>query len=212
MPDTVETVLADIRACRLCEHSLPLGPRPVLQASASSRLLIVSQAPGRRVHLSGVPFDDPSGARLRDWLGIDELTFHDPARVAIVPMAFCYPGKGASGDLPPPRICARTWHPRLLPLLPNVRLTLLVGWYAQAHILGARAGPNLTTTCEAWRQHLGRGVLPLPHPSPRNQGWFKHHPWFAEEVVPLLRRRVQALLRPTPARPPRPAPPPAGRR
>lgn len=190
----VDSVLAEIRACRICERHLPLGPRPVLQASATSRVLIMSQAPGRRVHLSGIPFDDPSGARLRDWLGIDEPTFHDATRVAIVPMGFCYPGKGASGDLPPRPECAPTWHPRLLPLLREVRLTLLVGSYAQAHMLG-RSG-SLTANCEAWREHLAKGFFPLPHPSPRNQGWFKHHPWFFAEAIPELRHRVARLLRP----------------
>ena len=188
----VDSLLTEIRACRICERHLPLGPRPVLQASATSRVLIMSQAPGRRVHQSGIPFDDPSGARLRDWLGIDETTFHDATRVAIVPMGFCYPGKGTSGDLPPRPECAPTWHPRLLPLLRDVALTLLVGSYAQAHVLG-RAG-SLTANCEAWREHLARGFFPLPHPSPRNQGWFKHHPWFFDQAIPELRRRVAQLL------------------
>jgi uracil-DNA glycosylase len=192
--DDVDELLGEIRACRVCARHLPLGPRPVLQASATSRLLIVSQAPGRRVHASGIPFDDPSGVRLRDWLGIDKPTFHDASRVAIVPMGFCYPGKGASGDLPPRPECAPLWHPRLLPLLGEVKLTLLVGSYAQAHFLGRAAG-GLTAQCMAWREHLARGYLPLPHPSPRNQGWFKQHPWFFDEVLPELRLRVAALMR-----------------
>ncbi|HET8900159.1 MAG TPA: uracil-DNA glycosylase family protein [Rhodanobacteraceae bacterium] len=190
----LHTLLTEIRACRICEKHLPLGPRPVLQASASARLLIMSQAPGRRVHLSGIPFDDPSGVRLREWLGLDTATFYDAARVAIVPMGFCYPGKGPSGDLPPRPECAPTWHPRLLPLLTEVRLTLLIGSHAQAHVLGR--GSTLTANCAAWREHLAHGYFPLPHPSPRNQGWFKHHPWFFAEAIPELRQHVARLMRP----------------
>ena len=195
MVDSVETLLTDIRACRLCAAQLPLGPRPVLQASATSRLLIVSQAPGRKVHLSGVPFDDVSGQRLREWLGIERDTFYDAARVAIVPMGFCFPGSGRGGDLPPRPECAPTWHPRLLPLLTQVRLTLVIGQYAQAGLLGAARGGSLTDTVRAWRTHLVNGLLPLPHPSPRNRPWVMHNPWFEQELLPELRERVQSLLR-----------------
>lgn len=194
MPAKLDALLAQIRACRLCERHLPLGPRPVLQASATARLLIVSQAPGRRVHETGIPFNDPSGDRLRGWLGIDRDTFYDAHRIAIVPVGFCYPGKGKSGDLPPRPECAATWHPRLLPLLTKVQLTLAVGQYAHAFLLGERRGPTLTDTVRAWRTHLADNVLPLPHPSPRNQAWLRHHPWFEREVLPELRRRVAALL------------------
>jgi uracil-DNA glycosylase len=193
--DSVEALLTDIRACHLCEAHLPLGPRPVLQASATSRLLIVSQAPGRKVHLSGVPFDDVSGQRLREWLGIERDTFYDPARVAIVPMGFCFPGSGRGGDLPPRPECAPAWHPRLLPLLTQVRLTLVIGQYAQVGMLGAARGASLTDTVRAWRTHLARGLLPLPHPSPRNRPWVMHNPWFEQELLPVLRERVQVLLR-----------------
>jgi uracil-DNA glycosylase len=193
--DPVEPLLADIRACRLCEAHLPLGPRPVLQASATSRLLIVSQAPGRKVHLSGVPFDDVSGARLREWLGIDRDTFYDAGRVAIVPMGFCFPGSGRSGDLPPRPECAPTWHPRLLPLLTQVRLTLVIGQYAQVGLLGTARGNSLTDTVRSWRTHLAHGLLPLPHPSPRNRPWVMHNPWFEQELLPVLRERVSLLLR-----------------
>jgi len=191
----VETLLTQIRACRICEAYLPLGPRPVLQASATSRLLIVSQAPGRKVHESGIPFDDVSGERLREWLGIDKSVFYDPSRVAIVPMGFCFPGSGKSGDLPPRPECAPTWHPRLLPLLSQVQLTLAIGQYAQAGMLGALRGANLTQTVRDWRTHLARGVLPLPHPSPRNRPWVMHNLWFEVELLPVLRERVATLLR-----------------
>lgn len=194
MSRSMEHLLAEIRACRICEAHLPLGPRPVLQASADSRLLIISQAPGRRVHESGVPFDDPSGDRLREWMGIDKTVFYDPRRVAIVPMGFCYPGKGKSGDLPPRPECAPTWHPRLLPRLKKVRLTLLVGHYAIRRKLGTRSARSMTETCLQWRQHLAEGCFVLPHPSPRNVGWFQRNPWFDDEVLPALRREVARTL------------------
>ncbi|MDE2249401.1 MAG: uracil-DNA glycosylase family protein [Pseudomonadota bacterium] len=194
MGDRLHATLAEIRACRLCEAHLPLGPRPVLQASATSRLLIVSQAPGRKVHDSGIPFNDVSGQRLREWLGLDRDTFYDAGRVAIVPMGFCFPGTGRGGDLPPRPECAPTWQPRLLPLLAQVRLTLLIGQYAQAGLLGAARAATLTDTVRAWRTHLAHGLLPLPHPSPRNQLWPKRNPWFEQELLPVLRERVRALL------------------
>ncbi|MFO1517849.1 MAG: uracil-DNA glycosylase family protein [Lysobacterales bacterium] len=186
-------LLQRIRACRLCAAHLPLGPRPVLRSRASARLLIVGQAPGTRVHASGIPWNDPSGERLRAWLGIDRDAFYDEARVAIVPMGFCYPGKGRSGDLPPRAECAQTWHPQLLPQLPRIELTLLIGQYAQRYFLGTARGDDLTATVRAYRDYLPR-CLPLPHPSPRNIGWFRRNPWFESEVLPTLRRRVQALL------------------
>jgi uracil-DNA glycosylase len=194
MTESLDKLLAEIRACRLCEAYLPLGPRPVLQASTTSRLLIVSQAPGRKVHMSGVPFDDVSGERLREWLGIDRDTFYDARRVAIVPMGFCFPGSGGGGDLPPRPECAPTWHPRLLPRLKQVQLTLAIGQYAQIGLLGASRAATLTDTVRAWRTHLARGVLPLPHPSPRNRPWVMHNLWFEQELLPVLRERVVALL------------------
>lgn len=190
-----DTLMAHIRACRLCERYLPHGCRPVLQAHPDARLLIVSQAPGRKVHDTGIPFNDKSGEKLRDWLGIDKQVFYDPRRVAIVPMGFCYPGKGPSGDLPPRAECAPLWHPQLLPRLRNLQLTLAIGGPAVRGILGNRRKPSLTETCTAWREYLGDGVLPLPHPSPRNTAWFQRHPWFEAEVLPALRRRVLGLLR-----------------
>jgi len=187
-------LLQEIRACRICAAHLPLGPRPVVQASATSRLLIVSQAPGRKVHETGIPFNDPSGDRLRDWLGIDKSVFYDAEKIAIVPMGFCFPGTGKSGDLPPRPECAPTWHPRLLPLLTKVRLTLAIGQYAQAGLLGERRGSTLTDTVRDWRKHLEHGVLPLPHPSPRNQLWLRRNPWFETDVLPVLRERVARAL------------------
>lgn len=191
----LDPLLAEIRACRLCEAQLPLGPRPVLRASAGARLLVAGQAPGTRVHASGLPWDDASGRRLRAWMGVDADTFYDAARVAIVPMGFCYPGRGTGGDLPPRPECAATWHPRLLPLLTGVELVLAIGQYAQAHHLSPRRGRSLTDTVRAWRDHAPR-VIPLPHPSPRNTLWLRRNPWFEDEVVPMLRRRVAEVLPP----------------
>ena len=189
----LDTLLREIRACRLCEAHLPLGPRPVLAASASARLLIVSQAPGARVHETGIPWNDASGRRLREWLQLDEAMFYDARRVAIVPMGFCYPGRAGSGDAPPRPECRATWHPRLLPLLREVEFTLSIGQYAQAWCLGTRRKATLTETVRAWREYLPDN-MPLPHPSPRNVGWFKANPWFEAEVLPALRERVHAVL------------------
>ena len=192
--DELPALLAEIRACRLCAPYLIDGPRPVIQAARSSRLLIVGQAPGRKVHASGIPFDDVSGNRLRGWLGIERETFYDAQRIAIVGMGFCFPGSSRNGDLPPRPECARTWHPRVMPMLTNVRLTLAIGQYAQAGLLGARCGASLTDTVSAWRTHLANGVLPLPHPSPRNQAWLKRNPWFETELLPVLRSEVARVL------------------
>jgi len=191
---TLDILLAEARACRHCAELLPLGPRPTLQASARARLLIVGQAPGSKVHATGIPFNDPSGDRLREWLGIDRATFYDAERLAIVPMGFCYPGRDPrGGDLPPRPECAPLWHPRLLPALPAVELILLVGLYAQAHYLGPRRKSSLTETVRAWRDYAPQFV-PLPHPSWRNTAWLKKHPWFESEVLPELRGRVAALI------------------
>jgi uracil-DNA glycosylase len=191
---SLPALLTEIRACQVCATQLAHGTRPVLQASASSRLLIVSQAPGRKVHATGIPFNDVSGDRLRTWLGVDRDTFYDARRIAIVPMGFCFPGGGPNGDLPPRRECAPLWHPRLLPMLKKVRLTLAIGQYAQAGVLGARSGASLTDTVQAWRQHIAHGVVPLPHPSPRNQAWPKRNPWFEAELLPVLREHIAQLL------------------
>lgn len=189
---TLKTLLPQVLACRLCAPVLPLGPRPVLQVHREARILIAGQAPGRRVHASGIPFDDPSGDRLREWLGVDRPTFYDPRRIAILPMGFCYPGTGPNGDLPPRPECAPAWRAQLLAALPAVQLTLVVGQYAQAyHLPGAPA--SVTEAVRGWRDHWP-SVLPLPHPSPRNQRWLATNPWFARQVLPALRRRVRELL------------------
>lgn len=189
----LDALLTEIRACRLCEAELPMGPRPVLRASESASLLVVGQAPGTLVHASGIPWSDASGMRLRGWMGLDRNAFYDEAKIAIVPMGFCYPGRGASGDLPPRPECSRTWHPRLIPMLPNVKLVLAIGQYAQVHFLGDLRKKSLTDTVRAWEEYAPR-VFPLPHPSARNVAWFKHNPWFDAEVVPALRERVATAL------------------
>jgi uracil-DNA glycosylase len=188
-----ERLLAEVRACRLCEAHLPNPPRPVLRASPSARVLIVGQAPGRRVHESGVPWNDPSGDLLREWLRVDRETFYDERHIAIIPAGLCYPGTGASGDLPPRPECAPHWHPRLRALLPQVRMTLLVGSYAQRYYLGVRAKNTLAETVRA-RAHYLPELFPLPHPSPRNRLWMKRNPWFERTVLPELRRRFRACL------------------
>ncbi len=190
----LEEVLRRARACRVCAADLPLGPRPVLRARAGARLLIVGQAPGTRVHETGIPWNDPSGERLRDWLAVDRATFYDENRIAIVPMGFCYPGRNPrGGDNPPRPECAPLWHGPLLAALPGIELTLLVGQYAQGHYLGKRRRATLTETVRAWADY-GPGFLPLPHPSWRNTAWLKRNPWFGAELLPELRARVRALL------------------
>jgi uracil-DNA glycosylase len=190
---SLDELLCQVRACRLCEDELPLGPRPVLRAAESARILVVGQAPGTAVHASGIPFDDPSGERLRDWMGVDAKTFYDESRVALVPMGFCYPGRGKSGDLPPKQRCARTWRTPLVDALREIELTLVVGQYAIAWHLPEAKRLSLTETV---RRHADWGprLLPMPHPSPRNNIWLARNPWFEAEVVPRLRRRVRAVL------------------
>ena len=192
-PDGLGELLAEIRACRVCEASLPFGPRPVVRAATGARLLIVGQAPGRKVHETGIPWNDPSGDLLRAWLDIDRERFYDETAIAIVPAGFCYPGKGKGGDLPPRPECAPLWHPRVRALLPNIRLTLLIGQYAQAYYLGERRKATLAGTVRA-RNEFAPDFLPLPHPSPRNRRWLRNNDWFEREVVPELRARVRELL------------------
>ncbi len=189
-------LIEDIRACRACAGELPHEPRPVVMVRPTTRLLICGQAPGRRVHESGLPFTDPSGERLRQWMGVDAQAFYAHPAIGVAAMAFCFPGTNPKGgDYPPPPKCARLWRPRLMEALPQAELTLLVGSYAQAWALGERAGPTMTDTVRRWRDFLPR-YLPLPHPSWRNTAWLRRNPWFEEEVTPYLRQRVQALLSP----------------
>ena len=192
--DPLAALIAEVRACRVCEAHLPLGPRPILSAEAGARLMIIGQAPGTRVHESGVPWDDASGDRLRDWLAIGRDVFYDAAQVAIVPMGFCYPGRDKNGgDAPPRPECAPLWHARLRAELPNIALTLLVGRYAQVHYLGRAAGKSVVETVRAWRDHMP-AYLPLPHPSWRTRSWAKKNPWFEAEVIPALRAELRRLL------------------
>ncbi|MDO6707853.1 uracil-DNA glycosylase family protein [Photobacterium sp. 1_MG-2023] len=191
-PNALPALLHQIRQCSLCQAHLPLGPRPVIQASSEARLMIVGQAPGTRVHETGIPWNDPSGDRLRQWLALDRETFYDPTQIAIMPMGLCYPGKGKSGDLPPRPECAPQWHGQVWPLLPNVGMTLLVGQYAQHYYLSDKP-KTLTETVRAWRQWAPT-YLPLPHPSPRNTLWLKKNPWFEAEVVPYIREYVHQHL------------------
>ncbi|MGZ0245770.1 MAG: uracil-DNA glycosylase family protein [Alphaproteobacteria bacterium] len=194
MTDTIETIFRDIRACTHCAADLPMGPRPVVRGTASARVCIIGQAPGVRVHRSGVPWDDPSGKRLRGWLEVDDETFYDEDRFAIIPVGFCYPGTMANGgDYPPRKECAPLWHAPVLNALKNVDLTLLVGSYAQAYYLGKNRKKTMTETVRSWRDY-GPDVLVTPHPSWRTTGWQKKNPWFDEEILPELRRKVKALI------------------
>ena len=197
-PD-LDDVLSDIRACRACLGELPHEPRPVVRVFPETRLLICGQAPGRRVHESGLPFTDPSGDRLRDWMGVDFGTFYADHRIGVAAQAFCYPGTApqkngrSGGDYPPPKRCATLWRPRLLEALPRMELTLLVGGHAQVWALGERARASMTDTVRAWREYAP-DILPMPHPSWRNTAWLRRNPWFEAEVVPYLRQRVRDIL------------------
>ena len=185
-------LLKEIRGCTLCAKDLVDGVRPVVRARSSARILVAGQAPGSKVHATGIPFDDPSGDRLREWMAIDASTFYDDSKIALVPMGFCYPGKGKSGDLPPRPICADTWRQRLVNALPNLRLVLVIGQYAQAWHLD-KVEKNLTETVRSFRDY-GQQIMPLPHPSPRNNIWLKRNPWFDTDVLPELRLRVLKAL------------------
>ena len=189
---TLPELLQQVRACSLCAKHLPLGPRPVLQMHEQARILLVGQAPGRRVHDSGIAFDDASGERLRAWMGISPAAFYDPTQVALLPMGFCFPGTGKSGDAPPRPECAPAWRAPLLAHLKQVQLTIVMGRYAQAYHLPGEAN-NLTDAVLAWRTHWPR-TLVLPHPSPRNNLWLKRNPWFEVDVLPALRQRVAEVL------------------
>jgi uracil-DNA glycosylase len=188
----LDVLLTEIRACQICSSFLPLGPRPILQVHREATILIAGQAPGRRVHASGIPFQDPSGVRLREWMGVSEEVFYDPHCVAVLPMGFCFPGSGRSGDKPPRPECAPAWREAVLEQLVGIRLTLVLGRYAQAYHLD---GPSrsVTESVTPWREYWPE-KLSLPHPSPRNKAWFKKNGWFEEEVLPMLRTRVKQLV------------------
>jgi len=188
----LEALLDEIRTCRICEEVLPLGPNPVVQFSRSSRILIVGQAPGTKVHASGIPWDDASGRNLRNWMGVGEEVFYDTSKVAIVPMGFCYPGKGKSGDLPPRPECAEAWHAKIFDHLPNLELILLIGQYAQNYYLEHKCD-TLTETVRNWKMYIPK-YFPLPHPSPRNNIWMKKNEWFGQEVLPQLKESVKGVL------------------
>ena len=191
-PPTLATLLTDIRACTLCAAHLPVGPRPVVQAHPQARLLIAGQAPGRKVHATGLPFNDASGERLRTWLGLSREVFYDARQVAIVPMGFCFPGTGKSGDLPPRPECAPAWRAPLLAQLKHIELTLAIGRYAQAYHLPDQ-GHSVTEVVQSWRSSWPHTIA-LPHPSPRNNLWLQRNPWFEAELLPVLRARVQEVL------------------
>ncbi|KLN65607.1 uracil-DNA glycosylase family protein [Vibrio sp. VPAP30] len=188
----LKQLLKEVRTCRACEPELPLGANPVIQASSTAKILIIGQAPGTRVHATSIPWNDPSGNRLREWLALDKETFYDASKVAIMPMGLCYPGKGKSGDLPPRKECAPLWHQRVLAQLPNIGMTLLIGQYAQNYYLSDKP-KTLTETVQQWQRWTPR-YLPLPHPSPRNTLWLKKNPWFEAEMVPFIRGYVHEHL------------------
>ena len=189
----MEVLLNHIRNCTLCENHLPLGPRPALSAQPNSKIVIIGQAPGTKVHASGIPWNDTSGKQLRSWMQVSDADFYDETKFSIIPMGFCYPGKGKSGDLPPPPECAPQWHGLLFDQLPNIEMVLLIGMYAQNYYLKDKAKKTLTKTVKNYKDYLPK-FLPLPHPSPRNRFWLTKNPWFEEEVVPELRDKIKTLV------------------
>lgn len=190
---TFQALLNEVRSCSICAEHLPLGPRPVLQMHPDARILLVGQAPGRKVHESGIPFADASGDRLREWLGVSRESFYNPLNIAILPMGFCFPGTGKAGDLPPRPECARAWRERLLEQFNSLKLTLVIGQYAQAYHL-PDAGGSVTAIVQSWHRHWP-DVVPLPHPSPRNNIWLTRNPWFEKELLPPLRVQVERVLK-----------------
>lgn len=190
---TMKTLLSQIQKCTLCEAHLPLGANPVVRAGKHSRIVIVGQAPGTKVHRTGIPWDDPSGKQLRKWLGVSDESFYDTDKFAIIPMGFCYPGKGKGGDLPPRKECAPQWHPALFEHMDDVRLVLLIGMYAQKYYLGARAKKTLTQTVQSYQEYLPRYFV-TPHPSPRNRFWMANNSWFEADVLPVLKTTVADIL------------------
>lgn len=192
MVKNVDHLLSQVRSCQVCD-GLPLGPKPILQLSASAKILIAGQAPGRITHHKGIPFDDPSGNRLREWLGVSKDEFYDASKIAIVPMGFCFPGTGKGGDLPPRTECADTWRKQLLGKLDNIELTLAIGQYALEWHINDGKKTKLTDRVAAWKNYMPN-MLPLPHPSPRNNLWLKRNPWFEKDVLPALKSRVSELI------------------
>lgn len=187
-------LLSQIRNCEVCKAHLPLGPRPIVAAHEKAKILIIGHAPGTKVHASGIPWDDQSGKRLRSWMGITPEIFYDETKVAQMPMGFCYPGKGKTGDLPPRPECAPLWHNPLLERLKKIELTILIGQYSQRHYLGKSMEKNLTETVRNYQEYLPKYFV-LPHPSPRNRFWITKNPWFEEEVVPMMQQKISRLLK-----------------
>lgn len=185
----MDKLLIEIRKCTVCKDFLPNAPKPIIQASTSSKIIIIGQAPGQKVQKTGIPWDDASGENLRSWLGVDKSVFYNDKIFALVPMGFCYPGTGTSGDLPPRKECAELWHKQVMNQLKSVQLTLLIGQYSQNYYLGATAKKNLTETVKSYKEYLPT-YLPLPHPSPRNNIWQKKNSWFSDELLPLLQEKV----------------------
>ncbi|MDP2698990.1 uracil-DNA glycosylase family protein [Thalassospira sp.] len=191
----LDATLREVRACRICAADLPLGPRPVVRMAAGAKILLIGQAPGTKVHETGLPWNDASGDRLRDWLRMDVASFYDPAKLAIMPMGFCYPGRLAGGgDAPPRPECAPTWHDPLRRHLPDIRLTLLIGQYAQRFYLGTRRARTMTATVQQFENYLTDNIMPLPHPSWRNTAWIRKNPWFEHRLLPVLRHRIHDIL------------------
>ncbi|MDO6601540.1 uracil-DNA glycosylase family protein [Arenibacter palladensis] len=189
----MERLLSEIRSCQVCKSQLPLGPRPVVAAHPNARIVIIGQAPGTKVHQTGIPWDDPSGKQLRSWLNILDSVFYDESKIALIPMGFCYPGRGKGGDLPPRPECAPLWHNALLTSMPSLELIILIGTYSQKYYLGNTAKATLTETVKSYQEYLPK-YFPLPHPSPRNRFWQSKNPWFGQEVVPVLQERVAHIL------------------
>ncbi len=189
----MQKLLSEIRGCEVCKAHLPLGPRPIVAAHPNSNIVIIGQAPGTKVYKTGVPWDDPSGRQLRKWLGVTDEVFYDQSKIALIPMGFCYPGKGKSGDLPPRTECAPLWHEPMLDKMPNLELVILIGMYAQKYYLGKMAKKTLTETVASYETYLPK-YLPLPHPSPRNRFWLTKNPWFEERVVPEMKQRVSKIM------------------
>lgn len=189
----MQNLLEEIRKCEVCKAHLPLGPRPIVAAHPAAKIVIIGQAPGTKVHETGIPWDDPSGRQLRKWLGVTDEVFYDESKIALIPMGFCYPGKGKSGDLPPRTECAPLWHELLMQKMPKLQLILVIGIYAQKYYLKDNAKKNLTETVKAYSEYAPK-YIPLPHPSPRNRFWLTKNPWFDKVVVPHLRARIIELI------------------